>query len=654
MKPQTVTPDELFRHERRYVIPLFQRGYVWNVEDHWAPLWRDIVVQARRVEEADNGGGQAAGIVRHFLGAIVLEPRPARVKHVADLAVVDGQQRLTTLQVVLVALRDVAAQLEDGHLAKKLALLTENEGDWSSPEEAYKLWPTNVGRSAWRQVVAAHGEDAVRREFPLTKQKVKRKSRYVRQPLAEAYLYFYSQIISYVRGGPGVIVDDDDPSGEHAIAVNVGEQATGAVDANRAHYLLEAIRNYFHIVAIELEPTDDPQVIFESLNGRMAPLTPADLIRNYVFIAGTREGLDTEELYRATWAAFDHDPGTPEDQPGFWRGSQKQGRRTYPRLDLFVFHYVTMRTGNEIAIGRLFHAFRDWWERGPDKPAGIEGRSTAVELARMVQAAGTMKQLLGGSTEVSALGSMGALLGTMDTTTPFPLLLYLAERRSTVGVEAFTRCLDDIASYLIRRALCGLTIKNYNQVFLRALNAVERSTKPLDLALRDYLVTLEGDATRWPADDEVAKGIQTLPAYRSLGPARTQLVLQSLERAHYTGKEEGLTMPHLTVEHVLPQNPSSSVDWPFAGEVETPTLEQTMIRGQLCDSLGNLTLVVQALNSSLSNGPFPTKRQKLADESQLRMNQYFAKFPRDTWREEDIIVRGQKMAKLACEVWRRP
>lgn len=49
MRPTTVTPDDLFRPQRRYVIPLFQRGYVWTEQDHWGPLWRDIVLQARRV-----------------------------------------------------------------------------------------------------------------------------------------------------------------------------------------------------------------------------------------------------------------------------------------------------------------------------------------------------------------------------------------------------------------------------------------------------------------------------------------------------------------------------------------------------------------------------------------------------------------------------
>lgn len=103
MKPTTVTPDELFRTQRRYIIPLFQRGYVWTKDEQWTPLWRDIVLLTRQVENADKHGGGTSNLQRHFLGAIVLEPKPARIRHVTDHAVVDGQQRLTTIQLLLLA-----------------------------------------------------------------------------------------------------------------------------------------------------------------------------------------------------------------------------------------------------------------------------------------------------------------------------------------------------------------------------------------------------------------------------------------------------------------------------------------------------------------------------------------------------------------------
>lgn len=661
MKPTTLTPDDLFRPQRRYIIPLFQRGYVWNEAEQWAPLWRDMVVQARKVETADEAGSHAGTLRRHFLGAIVLEPKPTWVRHVADHAVVDGQQRLTTLQIILVAFRDVVATSADADLLRDLNLLTFNEGQWPSEEEQFKLWPTNVGRAAWRQLVAARSDVEVKAKFPPQKQKVKRKNTWVRQPLAQAYLYFYSQITAYLKGGPGISAADEEDEWSAA----TGEQSLGqpdaALDLNRAKYLLEALTKYFQIVAIELEATDDPQVIFETLNARMAPLTPADLIRNFVFIAATRKNIDTEQLYEDTWAVFDRDPGTAPDVPGFWRGSQKQGRRFHSRLDLFFFHYLTMRTGREISLGGLFQAFRAWWEGGDDDAVGgarapaHDTRDPRPELTRMVKASQAMRALLDpGPSQTDPVARLARRLQILDTTTPFPILLYLAENRTAMGDEEYVGSLVDLESYLVRRALCDLTPKNYNQIFPRALAALRAEPVPTRAGFQHYLLGLEGEASRWPTDGEVRNGVLLTPAYTRLGPARTQMVLQVLEKAHNTGREEGIVIPWATVEHAMPQTPASLQDWPYPDDTSSPSLEQQQLRWTVRESLGNLTLVTHQLNSSLSNGPFLIKKAKLAEESQLRMNRYFANFPRDRWNETDIVERGKVLAEKVIQLWPRP
>ncbi|MFL5612432.1 MAG: DUF262 domain-containing protein [Gemmatimonadaceae bacterium] len=658
MKPTTVTPDDLFRTQRRYIIPLFQRGYVWTREEQWSPLWRDIVLLTREVEKADKSGGGTSNLRRHFLGAIVLEPKPARIRHVTDHAVVDGQQRLTTIQLLLLAVRDILAPTEDADLLRELSLLTLNEGQWASEEERYKLWPTNVGRSAWKKVVSAGSAEQVRDAFPFQKQKVKRKNRWVRPPLAEAYLYFHSQIADYLKGGPGLIASEDDAGVEEP--PNALNNSDGKIDLNRAKYLVEAVTKYFQVVAIELEATDDPQVIFETLNGRMAPLTPADLIRNFVFVAAVRRGLDTERLYQDIWCVFDYDPGSSPDVPGFWRGSQKQGRRFHNRLDLFVFHYLTMRTGREIALIDLFRSFQHWWDgadASPDDSVAVgvpEPRDPVVELSRMVRVATSMRVLLApDDVKAGPLNKFAKRLQVLDTTTPFPLLLYLAERENAIG-EQLEGCLTDLESYLIRRMLCDLTTKNYNQVMLRALGAVRLPGASTRQALQSYLLSLEGDATRWPTDEELLRGIQLSPAYKHAGPARTEMVLRALELAHYSGKEEGVVVPKLTIEHVMPQNPTSVADWPYPSGNQSPTLEELQLRFALRETLGNLTLVTQPLNSSLSNGAFPAKKAKLAEESQLRMNRYFANFPRDAWLERDIVDRSKALGEKALKLWPRP
>jgi uncharacterized protein with ParB-like and HNH nuclease domain len=90
----------------RYLVPIFQRGYVWTLSSQIKPLWRDIVYQTMRLLDARQQKLKYERV--HFLGALVLKQQvDTGVRHTAAAEVIDGQQRITTLQLFLVALRDV-------------------------------------------------------------------------------------------------------------------------------------------------------------------------------------------------------------------------------------------------------------------------------------------------------------------------------------------------------------------------------------------------------------------------------------------------------------------------------------------------------------------------------------------------------------------
>jgi uncharacterized protein with ParB-like and HNH nuclease domain len=98
-----LTVFELFEKERRYIVPLFQRPYVWTEEKQWQPLWEDITAKADQLLYLRDDH-QVVG--RHFLGAAVLNEIKTFGRQVAAREIIDGQQRLTTLQIALTAYRD--------------------------------------------------------------------------------------------------------------------------------------------------------------------------------------------------------------------------------------------------------------------------------------------------------------------------------------------------------------------------------------------------------------------------------------------------------------------------------------------------------------------------------------------------------------------
>ena len=115
-------------------MPFYQRSYVWNRAEQWEPLWEDI---ERQADACLNAANQVSGR-SHFLGAIVLNVAKIVGSSVARSEVIDGQQRLTTLQIFIAALRDPAAAAQSTHAAR-IARLTVNEDEAEVSDESFKF-----------------------------------------------------------------------------------------------------------------------------------------------------------------------------------------------------------------------------------------------------------------------------------------------------------------------------------------------------------------------------------------------------------------------------------------------------------------------------------------------------------------------------------
>lgn len=153
MQPSTLTVFELFEKERRYVVPLFQRPYVWTEEKQWLPLWEDISAKADELLSVREDGIEVG---THFLGAAVLSEIKTSVRQVAAREIIDGQQRLTTLQIILTAFRDIVlAKKGDERTVRTLNRLTLNDCSMEDQYEQYKVWPTTADRRVFETVVSS-------------------------------------------------------------------------------------------------------------------------------------------------------------------------------------------------------------------------------------------------------------------------------------------------------------------------------------------------------------------------------------------------------------------------------------------------------------------------------------------------------------------
>ncbi|MBN1335621.1 MAG: DUF262 domain-containing protein [Deltaproteobacteria bacterium] len=633
METHKIVLFDLFRRERQYCVPLFQRPYVWSQQKQWEPLWNDVLDRSKAILDQQARGSRRIVVRNHFLGAIVTRHLDVFGQHIDAAEVIDGQQRLTTLQILFSAFHDFLRNLPEddagklARIASDLGTLTRNDGVLGADNEAFKVWPTNADRATFEKVVTAGSAEEVETRFPLVRRKWNRNPD-PRPRLAEAYLYFHEAIHAFCY-------ETDD-------GVDLGLE-------QRAHALYEALRRHVLLVHIELQDDDDPQVIFESLNARGEPLHPSDLIRNFVFMRASAQDLDPDALYMEWWREYDERMAPPQQgEDHFWKQMERQGRLRRPRLDLFVFHYLQSLLGEEFSIGHLYQAFRDWWEDSE------EDRLIENELRRMRAHSEVFARLIAPS-EDDPLATFARRLSVLDTSTVYPVLLFILvggkDRAATSDVDGI---LTDLESFLVRRMICGLTTKSYNKLFVGLLRRL-REAERIDRALvQGFLLEGTGPAVLWPDDTQFRRSWLSRPVYTELKAYRVAMLLRAVNLQLHTSKQEPIRYTGaLTIEHVMPQAWADA--WPAPVESETPAEgDETAVnrRNRLIHTFGNLTLLTRELNLDVSNGPFGLKRPEIAEQSLIRMNAWFQRA--EKWDEEEIIKRGAALADVAIEVWQRP
>lgn len=584
MEAHPRTLRTVFRSDVRLTVPLFQRPYVWDAATQWQPLWEDV--QATR-ERGANGD-----TVPHFLGAIVLEHKPAAHGSLETREVIDGQQRLTTLQLLIAAIRDAYQErFPSAVMVKRLTKLLENDPDLVDlPEERHKLWPTNRDRAAYRAVMTGEYRDTP-----------------------------YAPSLPRIPGAYAWFRD--------AIAASLASSSEAEAETALGG-LAEVMFERLEVVVIDLGPADNAQVIFETLNARGTALRASDLIKNLLFRTLQEAGGPIENLYEKHWQPLEGES---------WQHEVRQGRLTRPRLDAFMGYFLVILMQREVQAHQLFPTARAFV--GQDAHRAMELLKEASRYAEVYE------RLEGGQSDDPLERASLARMQIVDTTTMTPLLLWLFG--NTSGSDR-RHALLALESYVVRRSLCRLTTKNYNRLFLELLRRLGSGEGPAGEVVPSYLAGQGSDSGIWPPDAEVEHSLLHMPLYRLLKRERLQRVLLALEVQATTDLSEPIAAQRkLSVEHLLPQSWEDHWPLPSAPALAEAVRDQ---RSELLHTIGNLTLITGSLNSTISNGPWETKRRHLLEHSALTLNRSLP----ERWDETAISERSAHLARIATQLWPRP
>jgi hypothetical protein len=601
MKVDKLTIERIFERAERLEAPLFQRPYVWREDENWLPLWESIQLVAER---------QLSGMaVRpHFLGTIVLDQLKTSAGRLHARQIIDGQQRLTTLQLAIAAARDLSNHASQERYGQAFMALTDNHVPLSDePDDVFKVWPTNADRENFRDVMKAGSLAAVH--------KLPHSDPNDEWLIPDAYIYFYGQFADWLGSS-------DTPE-----------------FVKRLNALYAALKDHLHLVVIDLEDTDDPQEIFETLNALGTPLLPADLVKNYLFHLAQGQKHDTKKLYNQYWETFD-------GQKGYWRQEVRQGRLKRARIDLFLFHYLTLMVADEVPGTQLFTTYRAFVE-------GNNGKCAATHMGLLREYADVYR-----SFEEFPADSSEALffyrLAQLDTTTVYPLVLEVLKRYGNPECRAEReQILLDVESFLVRRVVCQLTSKGYNRFFVDMIKDLRAKNDFSPSAIRTFLIAQTAETSRWPNDEDFQNAWLTISFYHRLKRAVARMILEGVESAMYIEKSEKIQIPHdLTIEHLMPVQWSEH--WPFMvpEQDEAARKKATDLRNELIHKVGNLTLLTKKLNPAVSNSAWSVKQPEIVKHSVLALNRAFHK--QDEWNEVLIFKRSQELFSYAKTVWPRP
>ncbi|MDR2117380.1 MAG: DUF262 domain-containing HNH endonuclease family protein [Planctomycetaceae bacterium] len=549
--PHELNIQGLFTRKIQYVIPLFQRTYDWNNEN-WEKLWDDIT---------DLYNHESPQL--HFLGVTVVQPLDPPTVNVPRVLLIDGQQRLTTLSILLAVLRNKAKLTLQNDLADEINSLLIDRHERN--DKHLKIVPTKQDQICFKNLIKPDysNNDPTQNN----------------NNLHNAYRFFERKI------------------------------SKSRIDPQK---LKQIITLYLYIVEITLLENEDPYRIFESLNATGKALTPADLVRNFFFM--NIPNSEHDQYYENYW------------QP--MQDSLKEHLTTFIRFFL-------MKDGIAVKESNVYSETKS--------NIGTDTTTVKNKLIELSQFAKYYEKITDPNkepdTQIKKYLHRLKKLG-YTATHPFLLNIYHRYEQNNLCKDDFITILKRVECFLVRRLVCCVPSNQLNKIFCKLYNTVCQTFAEYPQSGFIHAVCAALYDKDYPNDTIFKKHFASLKLTKNPKNNVRKLILETLEDSYNHKEEINFDNPQITIEHVMPQTPSS--EW----QTELGTNWETIHRKYL-NHIGNLTLT--AYNSELSNKTFNEKK-KLYQESHFQLNTYFSAI--DKWDEKSIIERGEKLAEKAATVWK--
>lgn len=566
MQAGETTLNKLLNTSRQFIVPIFQRNYSWQ-KSQYEQLWFDIL-RASKFKEKQN----------HFIGSIVYIDMGTPAGRPQQLLLIDGQQRLTTISILLCAIKDYVQKF---NLETKLINLAKikNQFLYNSDEideDRYKLLLNVQDKETYIKLI----DNTI---FTVNKPATN---------IIKCYEFFYERIEDFIK-------------------------QYGQIDEIYAGIFK------LSLVSISLDKdSDNPQMIFESMNSTGKDLSQTDLLRNYLLMDLTPE--KQTRLYKTYWKPMEELFG------------EDIYKNDLNKFDYFIRDFLTLKsdTGHICKINNVYENFKRYYlDNNCEKFAVLKDLFTYAKYYACID-------LLQENDDELKLYWQEFKKLDSHVVYPFLLKLYDDYSRQILIKEDFKKILQVVISYLWRRAICEIPTNSLSKTFATLYQAVDKD---------DYVNSIikafvfKSSYKRFPSDYEVREKLQTKDIYHF---RLRKYLLEALEN-YYHKEPIDLNTANYTIEHIMPQNIEHNLSWQqMLGE------DWQEVHSLYLHSLGNLTIT--GYNAEMSNKSFVEKvnGESGFKHSHLKLSESIAQC--DVWNKKAIQRRTNILTDIILKIWQYP
>lgn len=605
---------EMFNAHRIYVIPDFQRDYSWKPQKQVAELWGDVV----RLYQ-----GRIAVPPRedsHFIGSIVIGSAATKALGASEAPVIDGQQRLLTLSLLLIAIRDeLVPDIESKNAITQQYLALVRNGEITDT----LVRPGDKDRDVYVNLVKGK---------PIADKK---------SPVYRSYKWFCDALNQELSTGKEEL-DELSALTTRDEEIETSDETDSEVEAVESSpwdwsKLIEVIGGSLELVSISDVPPENSYAIFATLNSTGTPLDQIDLIRNAIFMLLPKTH---EKIHRELWKPMEKTMGKDLFQSYFHTWVMTRGRNV-PAKDTYksVLQELKKDGATEAKVSKsVSELFYDAWSYLLITRPTTKDRD-GFRADEKVKVTGRILEPL-------------KRLQDWGTTPMEPILLVLIQswrdEDTKFSSDELVRSLALLESFVVRRFICQVPPNDLRSIFARITQQLQANN---DQGLLPKLENaLFEPNRRWPDDKAMLEAFASNQLYRSPGQKQTFFILKRIAE-----KLEGKECPHITlgtakanfsIEHILPQTLSDEWkrDLKAWGEPDPTELWE-----QLRHTAGNLTLT--AYNSELGNSSFKKKKDWIDKQSRLELSRQILQDV--SWSSTEILARSNSLAQEALKIWER-